>query len=326
MTESYQIAGREMEAPIINGAGSISGINIAEMLEHARTLAASPIGGIKIGSFTLEPSVGNEAQYGYPVYYHNSNRGETYNSMGLPNVGIEEAIRIIPEFKAIAQQNNKPLIVSVSPSSIGRESLESIDQIEAMTTPLINIGVDLIVINTSCPNIVVAKGDRKPIMGYDGESMYDLLEMLERVYGREAGIGLKLPPYMTTEQQSMIPGLAQYILHCEAVEFIITANTIPNQVPRDETGNNILSVPNGMGGMSGPATSGIGREQLELWLNHLHSKKDVVSMLGINSGKELAWRVNRGASAGGGVTFLWESDDWGSAVTNMLEEYIQYEE
>jgi hypothetical protein len=50
---------------------------------------------------------------------------------------------------------------------------------------------------------------------------------------------------------------------------------------------------------------------------------DIVSTLGVDSGGELRKRLELGAAAAGGVTFLWQSSDWRRTVTTFLEDLAE---
>src|SRR5690606_38104106 len=138
-------------------------------------------------------------------------------------------------------------------------------------------------------------------------------------------IGLKLPPYITPEQIGMMPSLAQMILKSKAIGFIITSNTIPDHIPKDERGNNILVVPGGAGGMSGPGTKEEGMKELEMWYRLLGRKKNILSTLGVDSGKEVLYRIRNGADLAGGVTIFTESSNWGNTVNRILTEFATEE-
>lgn len=158
-------------------------------------------------------------------------------------------------------------------------------------------------------------------MGYDLETMLELIDSLDYQVGEGQRLGLKLPPYLSNDERSVATDLAEVLRASDVFKFIVTANTIPNQEPLNEQGEHILTVPNGKGGMSGPATKKIGREQLEFWKTHLADSVDIVSALGVDSGQELRTRLELGAVAASGVIFLWESSNWKNAVTNVLLDF-----
>jgi len=291
-------------------------------LREVETLAATATGAITVGSFTVPEQAGTEARYGGPTYYHDKVTHTTYNSMGLPNIGLERAITLMPEILARAREYGKPVIASVSPTVANEENGDTFKQVKRLVYNMQLTDVDLIEVNTACPNVVTEGGGRKPILGYDSEGMYQLVEELAPWTGMiNSKVGVKLPPYITDEEQALVPELAQLFRDRRVFGFITTANAIPNQVARDKDGEPVLSVPGGAGGMSGPSTKRIGRQQLKLWKDALGEDIEIVSTLGVDSGKELAIRKALGAAAAGGVTFLWESDNWGRAVTKVTEDW-----
>src|ERR1700757_4275277 len=105
----YKFAGHKIETPLVNAAGSINGTNPELIRKEARTLAETAIGAITIGSFTVPRQEGNEARFGSPTYYYDQDTQATYNSMGLPNIGLESAKGIMPDILKIAHDNGKPL-------------------------------------------------------------------------------------------------------------------------------------------------------------------------------------------------------------------------
>lgn len=322
----YKLAGHTIETPLVNAAGSINGTNPELILQEISTLADTAIGAITVGSFTVLPQAGNEAAFGGPVYYHDHTTGATYNSMGLPNIGVEAAKKLMPEILARAHDRGKPVIVSVSPTQATRQIGDPFEQIVRLVYEMQLADVDFIEVNTSCPNVVTAGGGRKPMLGYDLEGMHELVNRIAPWSGTiDSKVGVKLPPYMTDEEKAIVPPLAALFKKKRAFGFAVTANTIPNQIALDEAGNPILSVPEGKGGMSGPATKAVGREQLILWREELGDEIEIISTLGVDSGRELGMRRQLGASAASGVTFLWESNgNWGRAVTNVISDWIEW--
>jgi dihydroorotate dehydrogenase (NAD+) catalytic subunit len=316
----YAVAGVKLDSPLLNAAGSINGSNPESLLREVDLLAGTGIGAITLGSFTIPRQEGNEARFGSPTYYHNSVEGKTYNSMGLPNIGLEEALALAPAVLSRSHDKGKPVIYSGSPT-VSAESGSSVEQARKLVYELLQTGVDLVELNVSCPNVVTDGGGRKPIMGYDLESMAELVDVLASEVGEGQRIGVKLPPYVSDDEKLLIPDVAKILRARNVFSFLVTANTIPNQVARNKDGTPILTVPNGAGGMSGPATKDVGREQLQIWHEQMGDRLDIVSALGVDSGQEVQVRRSLGAVAAEGVTFLWESDDWGAKVSNMLHQY-----
>jgi|GEM_PF-3263347 len=314
---------RYIESPLVNAAGSINGTNKEAILREVDELAATAIGAITVGSFTIPRQEGNVIQYGEPVYYHDQKKGRNYNSMGLPNIGLDEALSIAHEIARHADVHGKPTIFSVSPTlpneEIGGPAQQAGDLVYRFFD---EVSPEFVELNVSCPNIVTEDGSRKPMLGYDPEGMEELVDTLKHKVGRPSGgLGIKVPPYLTDEHKELMPRVANTIVESGLFSFVTTSNTIPNQVPKTRSGEQILSVPGGAGGMSGPGTALIGQEQLSMWVGAVGSKLEIISTLGVNNGRELYNRLMLGAVAAGGVTFLWQSKDWKEAVTKMLTEY-----
>jgi dihydroorotate dehydrogenase (NAD+) catalytic subunit len=316
----FQLAGHELESPLVNAAGSINGVSVEGILREVNDLTQTGIGAITVGSFTVPPQAGNEARFGAPVYYYDAETRTTYNSMGLPNIGIEAAVRVSPALTARAHERGKIVIYSGSPTH-APEHGNSIDQAARLAYDLLETDADLVEVNVSCPNIVTSSNSGTPILGYDLESMEALLTRLEAEVGNTGRLGLKLPPYLSTEGRLLVPQLAALIQRRHVFRFLVTSNTIPNQIPHHAGGRPILAVPEGKGGMSGPSTKEVGREQLVLWRQH--TDLDMISTLGVDSGKELNHRLHLGANAAGGVTFLWQSTNWKATITKMLIELAE---
>lgn len=322
----YKLVGHEIETPLISAAGSINGTNGELILREVDTLAATAIGAITVGSFTVPEQAGNEVKFGSPVYYHDQATGATYNAMGLPNIGLVAAKELMPDILTRAHEKGKPVIASISPTQASPEIGDTFRQVNRLVYEMHLVGADFIEVNTSCPNVITEDGGRKPILGYDIEGMHELAEELTPLIHTSVNkIGVKLPPYITDEEKAVVPELAK-ILKEHLFDFVVTSNTIPNQVARDETGQPVLTVPEGKGGMSGPATKDIGREQLRMWQDHIGDEIEIISTLGVDSGRELAVRRQLGAIAAGGVTFLWESNNWGMTVTDIVSEWAEIEQ
>ncbi len=319
----YSICGYEMETPLLNAAGSVNGTSPELILREVKSLADTAIGAITVGSFTVPTQAGNEVTFGGPTYYHDKATGATYNSMGLPNIGLATAKELMPQILAVAHDKNKPVIASVSPTQPTAAIGNAFQQMNRLVYETQLAGVDLVEVNTSCPNVVTDGGGRKPILGYDLEGMQEMVDELAPWTGTlHSNVGVKLPPYISDEERQIVPELAKLFKERRVFGFIVTANTIPNQVARDERGDPILTVPGGAGGMSGSAAKEIGRQQLKMWQELLGDEIEVISTLGVDSGEELAVRRQLGAAAAGGVTFLWEQNNWGNAVTEVIDEWV----
>ncbi len=317
--KEYQLVGHELKTPLINAAGLINGPEADGLLRDVATLAASEIGAITVGSWTMLRRLGNAALFGEPTYHYDHQSGEMTNALGLPNVGLDAGEQLIGPIKAEA--GNKPVIFSVSPTLPEANIGDSIDQSRLMVARLFSRGAELVELNVSCPNIVDQTGGRKPIMGHDPETMARLAEGLagdldSNLYGHY--LGLKLPPYISPKQKQAQPAIAT-IIKDGPFGFVVTANTIPGNRPVDDQDNPRLTVPGGGGGLSGPATKDEGRRQLNIWRNSL-PKKPLLSALGVFGGQEVAARMTMGATAAEMNSRFWQSSNWKRTVTEILVE------
>jgi dihydroorotate dehydrogenase len=119
---NFKLVTTEIETPLVNAAGSINGTSSELILREVETLADTAIGAITVGSFTVPEQLDNEVKFGSPTYYHDRETGSTYNSMGLPNIGLDAAKRLMPEVISRAWDKGKPVIASVSPTQSSPEN------------------------------------------------------------------------------------------------------------------------------------------------------------------------------------------------------------
>lgn len=317
--KTYALNELVLESPLINAAGTINGTETNGILRDVETLADTGIGAITVGSFTVLPRPGNAHEYGEPVSHYDSESGTMTNALGLPNIGIEAAAQLVPRILELA--GDKPVIFSISPSTepgIG----DSVEQSVIMANRIFAAGAKIIELNVSCPNVVTEGGGRKPIMGYDVETMKYLTEAL---YDRSDPVlldclGIKPPPYIGQEQKSAQAEIA-HILAEFWPSYLAVSNTIPGHVPLKPDGSPILRVPNGVGGRSGPSTKMIGRDQLSLW-RRTAPEIPIISMLGVFDGLEVKEREQLGASVSAVNSRLWLSRNWKATVTEILNEYV----
>ena len=317
--KEYELVGHELKTPLINAAGLVNGHEAGGLLRDVATLAATEIGAITVGSWTMLRRLGNAALFGEPTHYYDHLTGEMANALGLPNVGLDEGEWLVGLIKAEA--GDKPVIFSVSPTLPEAGIGDSIDQSQLMVERLFFQGAELVELNVSCPNIVDQTGGRKAIMGHDPETMARLAEGLANDIDANLYshcLGLKLPPYISPRQKQAQQKITD-IIKDGPFGFIVTANTIPGSRPVDDRGNPRLTVPGGGGGLSGPATRDEGRRQLDIWRESLPTKP-VVSTLGVFDGQEVAARMEAGATAVAMNSRFWQSSNWKRTVTEILVE------
>ncbi len=323
MTETlYRFGNIELESPLINAAGLINGTEPLGIMRDVEELAATAIGAITVGSFTIPPQGGNAAKFGEPTFYYDPNTGLMVNSLGLPNVGIEVAETMVTIIQRAA--GYKPVIFSVSPTLATPEIGGAVQQSRTLLERMYDAGAKIVELNVSCPNVVTEDGGRKPILGHDIGSMHDLFEMIIEDIDDDMMVGIKLPPYRTAEEIWSQQRIAKMLLD-EPVDYITTSNTIPGGQPVDQQGKNRLTVPNGIGGMSGPATKTEGRAQLSSWKHLVGDTLPMISTLGVYDGEELFIRRSLGADAASMNTRLWNSTNIQATVTQVLAEFAEHD-
>ena len=144
--------------------------------------------------------------------------------------------------------SNKPVIISITaPDAPTLKAL--IDGVQELRQSSPAFGVRIAVeLNTSCPNI---KGS--PPSGYSFPSLVPLLEVLSKAFKEDSTltIGLKLPPYVHSDQyDQVISGLQGLVMgDATPIAYLACTNTLGNSLLLDE--NLGFAVPTGLGGLGG---------------------------------------------------------------------------
>lgn len=308
----FRIAHLEIDSPFGNAGGVVKDLGDVE------AMAKTGVGWIESGSYTLEPRAGNGAN-GEVVYHHDPDTGATYNALGMPNKGMDELEKEIPEMVHIAVAHGKPLVVNVAPVSKDpvSESLE-------LVTRAYEAGADAVLLNAGCPNVITEDGGRHEILSHNPEGLAAVLKGLKIVTQKFKPIFIRTSPQDSFG--ATIPVMSA-INHSGVVSAVFTPNTWPYQKPLDGDGNPILQVPGNIGGLSGPITRNKALCQtvyaaMGLATYGIESPVDVVSSGGIMSGRDLSHSMAvGGAVAGAGTTFFYRSGDWRHDVDRLLREY-----
>lgn len=328
--ETLMLAGLELnpEFPFMNAPGSVNGSGEENFRRDFIDIVRAPGAVAMIGSITLDYKEGNEAKYGGPVYRYVKETGLTYNSMGLPNLGIKRVAELLPELIGMAHMNDKKFGISLAPlsSNPGHEWAQ-------MADIALGAGVDIIEFNAGCPNIYDAEGNPKVVLSLVPDAMGEALEYVESRLGTDFAGGVKLSPTPVdsfdpdtehTFHSSLIRHQAEVLNSLRIARYVAYFNTFGGQIPVDETGKQLpLSVPGGAGGVSGPGIAPIARAQTEKMLGYLSEDIDVVVAGGISTGQELYERlgIDRRIKLGSAVTALWEAPSLGTGATRLAEEY-----
>ncbi len=327
---NIELAGLELSGnfPFMNAPGSINGAGEEgfrlEFMDYVRAPGTIAM----VGSVTIPYKEGNIAKYGGPVYQHIESTGATYNSMGLPNLGIERYEQILPELAVIAHDHDKKLGVSLAPISDnpGAEWNQMIERV-------MEKGVDIIELNAGCPNVYNENNEPKTVLSLVPEALGVALEQVQSRFGQHLTspiFGVKLSPAPVSDfrnpefNEKIIQKQAEAINYLGLYGYVAYANTFGGQVPIDE--NNIelpLSVPGGGGGVSGPIVADVMNDQTEVFMSYLNEDIDVVASGGISSGEELNKRlsIDSRVKIGSSVTALWKAPSIGAGATKIAEEY-----
>lgn len=305
----YRIGHLEgLQSPWGNAGG------VVKTVEDAEKMARTGVGWIEAGSYTLEPRAGNSPN-GETVYYHNPQTGETTNSLGMPNKGMDSVEGEIWDMVEEVSLLGKKLIVNVAPVSS-----DPVTEARELVVRAFEGGADAVLVNAGCPNVITEDGGRHEILSYDANALRMVLSGLKDTTEKYDPVFVRLSPYSS---RSQMREALRAIQASEAVSAVFLPNTWPGHRPIDESGENILEVPGGTGGLSGPAKQGEATIQTFWAVNLLwDSKIDVVSSSSIMTGQEMARRMRIGAVAGAGTTFYYESENgWQYDTDKLLDEF-----
>ncbi len=252
-----------------------SGVN-NEILKQLQKIADSKSGAVVFKSCSVEPRKGNQP----PKYIVKSDLipGCTFNSMGLPNKGLQENLSFVKELK---NYTDKPLIMSIV--GINNPLAENLEMVKAFQEQAI---IDMIEVNLSCVNI-----EGKGVLGYDFESVAIMVKELTKVKGK-AKIGFKLPPYTDVNQFDRIAK----ILLSSTTSFVSSVNTLPGLIIDPDKGSTVIKPKQGQGGLGGDYIRPIALYNVRQLYERLANKIDIIGIGGVKSGKHAFEFLLAGAS------------------------------
>jgi dihydroorotate dehydrogenase (fumarate) len=223
-------------------------------------------------SITLDGRKGNEEPrlVGGIVHKH-----DTLNSVGLPNLGVDEYERIFPALK----KHGKPLVVSISYSPTAEGTME--EQYKELSRRLSKYA-DVLEVNASCPNL------GPQITANDPEKVRSILEIVKF----DGPILVKLPPY------NNIPKVFEKVVNVLRdleVDGVTTVNSLARCMYIDPgTEESVIAPKGGYGGFGGPSILPLALAEVNRW----HDKNFyVLGVGGINSGKTMYQHILAGATA-----------------------------
>lgn len=265
MSTRTKIAGVELDSYVFNAAGPKD-----VTLEELRVLGASGASAITMKSCTIEPRQGNEEPRYYDVELG------SINSMGLPNLGYKEYLKIIPILK---KEFGKPIVASLA----GMQPTDLQTLVEAFNAS----EVDLIELNLSCPNL---KG--KPQIAYDFDATDKILADVTK--NLKKPFGIKLPPYLDPVHWEM----AAAIFKKYPINFLCCINSVGNTLIIDgEKEQPLIKPKGGFGGLGGDFIKPVALANVRAFSQLLGDRMSIVGVGGIKSGMDAFEFLLAGADA-----------------------------
>lgn len=294
---STNIGGLGLKCCVYNASGPRCGT-----LEALLKIGESGSGAIVSKSATLEKQDGNELPRSLRNLYLGDGLCEgSFNSEGLPNLGIDNYIQAETELRRF---DDKPYIVSLSGHTVD-------DNCEMLRRILSESCIQGVELNLACPNI-----HDRPIVAYDFSQMEHCLQRICAVYDEfaleerksdhsnglfEVKLGVKLAPYLDTSlARSAIDVILPYKRY---VRYIVTCNAIGNALFVD-TDHECCSIrgKNGLGGLGGGYVKQISLGNVYTLHQLLHEcgaseDIDIVGVGGIRTGEDAFQSILCGAKA-----------------------------
>jgi dihydroorotate dehydrogenase (fumarate) len=261
---SASLAGVRLASCLMNAAGP--GCTTLAELEG---LGVSAAGAIVTKSMTRLPRGGNPEPR-----YRDVPLG-SINSMGLPNLGVDEYCRLLPGLREFG----KPVVASVA--ALGADELAPAVRLAS------DAGFDLIEANLSCPNLI-----GHPIVAYDLPTFERVLRDVRAACSRP--LGVKLPPYFDRVHQEQV---ADVLLRCR-VDFITVINSVPNALLVDlERETPLIHPKDGFGGLGGEYVKPVALANVNAFHTLTGGSLPIIGVGGIYSGRDAAEFLLAGACA-----------------------------
>lgn len=310
MTENYKIGNLEVSSPWGNAGG------VAKTIEEVEMLASTSAGWIEAGSYTFELRAGNGSLE--DTYFHNSLTGETFNSRGKANKGIDIVEKEIPSMREIAHLAGKRLLVNVA--AISEDPLT---ELEELVPRAYEAGADAVLI-AEAQNVFNEKGQSQQIVSNNEQAFKKLIDGLSGIVDKYRPVMIRTSPFENyAKARSVLRSISS-----DVVSAVFVSNTWPVKIPVDKNEEKIIKIQGNTCGKSGPAMAGEAFKQTAWALSALRSggrKIDVVSSSGIINGRELKKRLRLGAVAGAGTTLYYETppEEWPEVTDRVLRELAE---
>ena len=325
----YTIGGVEMKHPLIIGAGACK--TPASVLPYMRK--DLPIGGASTGSYTPDPSTGNQGKLFWPEDFSGfMQNGLGLNSLGMPNMGCNQAATELTRYAFV-----HPIIASVAATFVegfitGIQAFHGVPCVSAIK------------LNVGCPN----KAERPVPIAYDLDFLFRIFEAVQELVKRglvTKPIWLKLSPYITLWQRNVLqtlhprldfsntpvvePGfLAEVLGLVSQYPFIraaIFSNTLPNVICRDEFKNPVTTPNGGKAGLSGSILKQIAIDLIRQAETLLPEGVDRIGSGGVLHGDDVVDILEAGGKAACVTSGPFWYGDGARFCANLLSESVRFQ-
>lgn len=295
---SAEIAGIAMNTPIFNA----SGVWCTTSDELQQCLQCPFAGAVITKSCTLLAREGNPK----PRYAAFAS-GNSINSMGLPNKGLEYYVDAARDLNP-----HKPYFLSLA----GLTRTENLQMLSMLQHDCCDAPVAGVELNLSCPNL-----PGKPQVAYDFEAMDETLRSVFEMFDR-LPLGVKLPPYF---DPSHFDGAAQVLRHYPKLKWVTCINSVGNGLVVDPINERSLIVPKGgLGGIGGSCIKPTALANVRSFRERLPLSVDIVGCGGITRGVDVFEHILCGANAVQIGTVLAENGlDTFRALTEELADFMR---
>ena len=286
-----QIGGVTLPSYVFNAAGARD-----VTWEELKVIGESASAAITIKTCTVEPRQGNaEPRYAeVPL--------GSINSMGYPNLGYQEYVKLVPKLTTFS----KPVIASLGVLQVSEFPLliQAFNETE----------IDFMELNFSCPNL-----QGKPQIGYDIEMMDRLLSELVPMIKKPFGI--KLPPYFDPVHWEQ----AAAVFRKYPIGALVCINSVGNTLIVDgEKESPLIKPKGGFGGLGGDFVKPVALANVRAFSQLLGDKMSIVGVGGVKSGMDAFEFLLCGADAVQiGTAFVKEGPSCFERINRELSEILE---
>jgi dihydroorotate dehydrogenase (fumarate) len=301
LMEKIEIAGIHIDCPVMNGAGS------CRTIEEVKNLGKSCVSIIVAGSFTIEE---REENKGNNFWFNDQ---LSLNSRGLPNQGIKYLKEVIPDMVLIAHGFGKLLCISVA----GFSSREY----AVLAKLAFELGADMVELDLGCPNIW-KDGKQEKIACFEPDLVREILRIVQEAVGLSARVFVKLSPILDSY---LLKEVVDVISQFDVVKAVVSMNTVPNACLFNDKGRPIITVGQGLAGLSGPAIKPIAIGQVIQLRSLLPENIDIVYAGGVTHGKDILDAHRAGVKVAQITSYLLQfaPEFWPDVFTRLMSQYIE---